>query len=208
MSIGRKKNEFDYFEMFTKQLNISHECICSLCDLIDNYHDVENKIEKIHTLEHEGDQIFHAIESELYTSFITPIEREDILMLANVIDDLTDSIEDISIRFRMLNINSLRSEVSDFLKLISECCAQLQLAFKEFPNFKKSKSISSYVVEVNRLEGDGDTLYQNAVYKLFSDENDPIEIIKWRETFEVMEHCCDTCESVANALGAVVMKNT
>ncbi len=203
-----KKKTIDYFEMFIKQVDFTCKSIQHLCDLAEDYTNTESKIQKIHELEHEADKIFHSVESELYTAFITPIEREDILMLANTIDDLTDSIEDIAIRFRMFNIKNMREEVSDFLKIISDCCQQLQLALKEFHSFKKSKSIASYIVEINRLEGEGDILYQKAVYHLFTSENNPVEIIKWRETFEIMENCCDTCEEVANTLGAVIMKNS
>lgn len=203
-----KKKTIDYFDMFISQIGMTCEAVKLLRDLAEDYTDTEAKIQKIHELEHEADKIFHTVEAELYTAFITPIEREDILLLSSTIDDLTDSIEDIAIRFRIFNIKSMRAEVSDFLKIISDCCQQLQLALKEFHSFKKSKSIASYIVEINRLEGEGDTLYQNAVYQLFTTETNPVEIIKWRETFDVMENCCDTCEDAANTLGAVIMKNS
>lgn len=203
-----KKKTTDYFDLFLKQMEIAGQCIRILGDLAEDYKETDERLQKIHQLEHEGDKIFHAVESELYSAFITPIEREDILLLSNTIDDLTDSIEDIAIRFHMFNIKSMREEVAGFIRIIMKCCGELQRAFSEFHTFKKSKSISSYIVEINRLEGEGDALYQQAVYHLFTTETNPVEILKWRETFEIMENCCDTCEDVANTLGAVIMKNT
>lgn len=194
--------------MFLSQIAFTKEVVKLLSALIDDYKDIDKKIQKIHEVEHEGDKVYHAIQSELYTAFITPIEREDILELANKIDDLTDSVEDIAIRFNVFNIKKMRKEAADFIKIISACCTQIELALGEFRTFKKSKSISSYIVEINRLEGEGDALYQKALYNLFTTEQSAIEIIKWRETFDIMENCCDTCEDVANTLGAVIMKNS
>lgn len=198
----------DYFKMFV----ISAEYTCtaskSLLDLVINYTDIENKVNEIHRIEHEADIHYHKIFERLNKSFITPIEREDILLLANNLDNITDSIEDIAYRFLMFGIQNMRDEAIKFVEIIIRSCNELKTALTEFNKFKKSNVIAQKILEVNNCEEEGDKLYHSTVRKLFATCKDPIEIMKWREIFEKMENCLDSCEDAANALEGIIMKNT
>ena len=145
---------------------------------------------------------------ELSKAFITPLEREDIMQLIQYIDTVTDAIEDVLMRAYMFNVQSIRDEALDFAKLIVKCCDTMKDAMKEFHNFRKSGSIHESIVEINRLEEEGDKLYMKAVRKLYLGSKDPVELMVWREIFDRLEKCCDACEDVANVVESVIMKNS
>lgn len=121
---------------------------------------------------------------ELMRAFITPIEREDIILLIQEIDDVTDAIEDVLIRTYMFNVAAIREEALEFADVIVRCCEVLKDTLKEFRHFRKSDSIYENIVEINRLEEEGDALYTRAVRKLYLSSTDPIELSVWREIFD------------------------
>lgn len=201
------KND-DYFNMFVVSAEYTCTAANSLLDLITNCTDIENKVNEIHRIEHEADIHFHKIFEQLNKSFITPIEREDILLLANNLDNITDSIEDIAYRFLMFDITTVSDEAIKFVDIIIRSCNELKIALTEFNKFKKSNIIAQKILEVNNCEEEGDRLYHSTIRKLFMNSKEPIEIMKWREIFEKMEDCLDSCEDTANALEGIIMKNT
>ncbi len=202
------KKEEDYFVMFETSVDYINKATNSLSDLVNNFSDVENKVNNIHKIENEADIHFHKIYEQLNKSFITPIEREDILLLANNLDDITDTIEDIAYRFLMFDIKTMRPEVAQFLDIIIRCCEQLRVLMSEFSNFKKSNVIAQKIVEINNFEEEGDRFYHETIRQLFINCKDPIEIMKWREIYAKMEDCLDKCEETANVVEGIIMKNT
>lgn len=205
-----KKRDYDYFDVFVRGVEYSCQAAKLLHDSLNSFDPdaLQATIKDMHTIEHAADIAKHDMMSHLARAFMTPIEREDILQLAQEIDDVTDGIEDVLLRIYMYNILSIRAEAVEFTTLILRCCQAMKDAMKEFHNFRKSGSIHENIVEVNRLEEEGDALYSRAVRKLFLTSRDPIELTIWREMFDRLEKCCDACEHVANAVESVVMKNT
>ena len=92
--------------------------------------------------------------------------------------------------------------------MLVQCCEMLQSAFEEFHNFRKSTTLKDSIIEVNRLEEEGDAIYRMAIRDLYSDPSDPIELITWTTIFDLLEGCCDACEDVANIMESVMMKNS
>lgn len=166
------------------------------------------KLDEIHKIEHEADICKHEMMNKLTVEFIAPIEREDIIDLAQEIDDVTDAVEDVLIRIYMYNIKSIRAEALEFTQVIVNCCKTLKAALQELHNFKKSDTIHSKIIEVNHAEEVGDKLYLDAVHSLYLEEKDPILVMAWTETLDRLEKCCDNCEDVANVIESVIMKNT
>ncbi len=205
-----KNNERNYYEMFVGL--VSH--CCEAAKFLDeslnefDYEKLSQKMEHIHAIEHGADGKKHEMMSLLVKEFITPIEREDIISIGNEIDSVTDSIEDVVLKIYMYNVRSIRPYALEFSKIIMRCCGALKTAMQEFHNFKKSEILHNQIVEINRLEEEGDKLYIVAVRELYTNSKDPVEIMAWTEVFEVMEKCCDTCEHVANVMESVIMKNT
>lgn len=205
-----RKNEFDYFDSF---VNISGYC-CDAAKMLDevlinyNVETLEEKMKKMHHIEHSADLQGHEITRRLAKEFITPIEREDIVNLIHEIDDITDCIEDVLLHMYMYNVKEIRNDALRFSKLILQSCEELRLALIEFKNFRKSKEIHNKIVRVNKLEEDGDNLYTEAVRKLHMTETNPIELMTWTIAYNRFEKCCDACEEAVNVIESVIMKNS
>ena len=205
-----KKKDLDYFDMFAQAVKFSCKAAAMLQETLDDYDPdkLDERMKDLHNIEHTADIAKHNMIWELSKAFITPLEREDIMNLIQCIDDVTDAIEDVLMRLYMFNVLSIRDEAKEFTKLIVSCCDTMKDTMKEFHNFRKSSSIHDSVVEINRLEEDGDKLYMKAVRKLYLSSKDPVELMVWREIFDRLEKCCDACEDVANVVESVIMKNT
>jgi uncharacterized protein Yka (UPF0111/DUF47 family) len=121
---------------------------------------------------------------------------------------VTDAIEDILIRIYMTNITTIRPDSIDFADLVIHCCCTMKEMLCEFANFKKSKKLKDLIIELNRLEEVGDEKYLNCMRNLHTACNDPIEIIAWREIYDIFERCCDTCENVADIVEGITIGNS
>lgn len=202
------KKEVNYFDMFITSAEYACTASEDLLELVKNYTDVERKVKAIHKIEDDADQHFHLLYNHLMRSFMTPIDREDIMSLAQKIDDVIDLIEDIAYRFVMFDIKEVTPETIPFVELIVKNTDLLRTAVKEFKNFAKSKDLPTKIIQINNIEAEGDTYYQQTVRKLFQTSKDPIHLMIWREIYHKMEDTLDGCEAVADAMDGVVVKNT
>lgn len=202
------KKSFDYFDKMTNQMLLCRKAAQQLVDMFDNFTEVETRAQQIHDTEHEGDAALHEIMNELNRSFITPIDREDIVNLASKIDDINDLIEDVANLFDMLNISEVKQEAKMFADLIMEACEVLCQMMSEFVHFKNSKKLKDFIVQVNHVEEDGDRLYHDVVKTMYQTETNAIELMKWKEIFDMMEAVLDNCEDTADLLDGLVIKNS
>ena len=206
-----KKKEENYFDMFVTSVAFSCEAAAALLEFakgFDTCEDRAQKVSEIHAIEHTADGHYHDLFAQLSKAFITPIDREDILMIARSIDCVTDAIEDVAVSLYMLNIPAVRDDVVPMIELIVKSCCELKTAVDEFRSFRKSKQIFERILEVNNLEEEGDRVYQAAVRKLFSGEVTALDVIKWREIYRKLENCLDACEDVADNIEGVILKNS
>lgn len=205
-----KKNENQYFSMMVEMGDCSLSAAQRLREVLTGF-DVAHlpeHIQSLHAIEHAGDELKHEMSKKLAREFITPIDREDIMDISGEIDDVTDAIEDVLLKIHMFDIRTIRPEAIEFCTIIANGCEELVKLLKEFHNFRKSPTIHASIVEVNRLEEEGDALYVKGVHDLYAQRGDAVEIIAWTEVFGCLEKCCDTCEHVANLVENVIMKNT
>ncbi|MCM8900269.1 DUF47 family protein [Caldicoprobacter algeriensis] len=204
-----RRKGYNYYEMFKKVAEHACEASQMLQTTIDNYklEGLSRKITEIHNIEHTADAEKHEMIRHLLKEFLPPIEREDIIRLAEQVDNVVDSIEEILMRLYMYNIKSIRHESFEFVKIISRCTETLKELMREFPNFRKSATIHKYIVELNDMEEEGDRLYTAALRRLYVESQDPIEVIAWTQVFECFENCCDVCEEVADIVESIIMKN-
>lgn len=205
----RKKGE-SYFDIFVELVQYSRDAAVLLNEIVNDFKTVnlEEKMIQMHNIEHAGDVGRHRMMKKLAREFITPIEREDIVAMADAIDNVTDTIEDVMLRLYMFNFNAMREDAVKMTCIIVKCCDALKEALQEFSNFRKSQILHQLIVEINHLEEEGDTLFVNATRNLFVNEKNPIEILAWKETLDYMEKCCDACEDVADVIESVMMKNS
>jgi predicted phosphate transport protein (TIGR00153 family) len=202
-----RKNDQVFFELFIKV--IDDTCIAAekLENLFKDYSDADNKIRSLEEFEHSCDRTVHDLIDHLNHSFITPFDREDIFLITKVIDNIMDNIESTAFDLELLNIQEIRSESFAMAELIVKCTKELRCVVGELNHMKTSKTIQKEIIEVNRIENQGDEVYRNSIKNLFSSEKDPIEIIKWKEIYEYMEKTLDACEDVANIIEGIVSKN-
>lgn len=201
------KKELIFFDQFSSVISSTCDAAARLKELVDTYEDVEGKIAEIEKIEHKCDVEVHNILKQLNRSFITPIDREDIFIIAKEMDNITDNIESTAHRFKLFNIKEASPVAKEMVGLIINCTTELNVIFKEFKNMKTSKILHEKIVEVNRIENQGDEIYRNAIQNLFLNEQNPIELIKWKEIYEYMEKSIDSCEDVANIVEGIVTKN-
>jgi len=205
-----KKTSFNYFDALANLTNFSYELAISLNNALINFEPskISEKVKAAHIIEHSADIAKHEINNRLVKEFLPPIEREDITTLAQEIDDVTDSIEDVLIYIDMFNIKKIRPETLKFTELLVTCCQSMDQLMQEFKNFKSSKKLHDLVIEINHLEETGDALYVDSMRNLFQNSKDPVELMCWTEIFHRLERCADNCEDVANTIENIVMKNS
>ncbi len=204
-----KKKDVNYFDTFVELVQYSCDAAILLNEIVNDFHtsELEAKMEQMHEIEHAGDEGRHAMMKRLAREFITPIEREDIVSLADAIDNVTDTIEDVLLRIYMFNFTKMHEDVVKMAAIIVQCCEALKEAVAEFANFRKSQTLHKLIIEINRLEEEGDDLFVKATRELFVNEKDPVQIMAWRETLDYLEKCCDACEEVSEVIESVMMKN-
>lgn len=207
--MGKKKGN-DYFEMMAELVTYSCDAASLLNEILKDFNaaQLEEKLEKMHEIEHTADLKKHDMMNKLVKEFITPIERGDIIELSHQIDNVTDAVEDVLVRLYMFNITSLRSEALEFCSIIIESCTKLKKLMDEFRNYKKSTTIRDLIIDINALEEEADRLYTKSMRNLFTTSTDPIEIITWKDNFYFFEKCCDACEAAADVIECVIMKNS
>ncbi len=205
-----RKNDYNYFDAFANLSKFSYDLAINLNETLKNFDpkSITRKVTEAHSIEHNADIAKHDIMNRLVKEFLPPIEREDITSLTQEIDDVTDSVEDVLIYIDMFNIQSIRPEILKFTGLIVQCCKAMDEALEEFKNFKSSKKLRDKIIEINRLEEDGDALYVDSMRNLYHTSKDPIELMCWTEVLHRLEKCCDNCEDVADILESIVMKNS
>ena len=206
--IGNKarKKEDIFFDMFIGQIEKVQEASVKFSLLVNDYSDVNEKVRAMKNIESECDSIVHNILAELNGCFVTPFDREDIYAITRQIDCIVDSLEEVSNRFVVFGVDAVRPEARQLAELIQQAVDALKILFDHLKDVKKPLRVMEQVIEVNRIENEGDVVYRDALAHLFRTETDPTEIIKWKHLLEQMEGALDACEDVANIIEGVVMK--
>lgn len=207
-----RKARYDYFKAFENQVDIALAEADLLIEVIENFTTAEAVSEllpRAHELEHQGDQINHDTYTALAVDFITPIDRDDIIQIAQLLDDIIDYIEDVIRMFYVMDVHFMHHDIVAVAHLIKKSCEALKVAMREFKNFKKSATFKRVLVEVNDYEEQADHLYDEMLHKLYTvDADNPMRVIVWSRIFSKMEKCSDACEHVADTMSSVLLKNS
>jgi predicted phosphate transport protein (TIGR00153 family) len=207
MLFSLKKKEEIFYDLFDETVVKVVEAAEALDDLMNNYTDIIEKVCALKDIEHDCDVHIHKIMKALNASFITPIDREDIYMIAKEMDNIVDTIEEAANRFELFHVSVVREEAKIMGGLIVECVKELKVVVNEMRRMKRSKLLKVKIIEVNRIENEGDVVYRKAIKSLFENETNALEVIKWKQIYEFLEDSIDSCENVANILEGVVMKH-
>lgn len=207
--MGKKEN-YDYFDEFVKTSDFIVESAKMLEATVNNYtkEALEENMQKVHGLENEADKSLHNMRAYLIKDFLPPIDREDIILIGHKLDDIEDKIDEILINFNILDIKQMKDEAKEFTELIIKSCENVKEVLKDFKNFKKFDLLKEKIILINRLEEQGDKLFEKAMKNLYTNSNDAIEIIKWTTIFNCFEDTQDACEHIADSIEDVIMKNS
>ncbi|MGE5598422.1 MAG: DUF47 domain-containing protein [Bacteroidota bacterium] len=202
---GERDNQF--FRLFeTAAANVA-EAAQVLSKITRHPGDKEAMTAELESLEHRGDELTHDLIAELNRAFITPIDREDIFLIAKETDNVIDAIEATAHRFIMLDVNDSTPAAQELARLIDAGAKELVNVMRELRRPKSIACDNRCVVEINRLEDEGDRIYRDAVKKLYADGGDILAIIKWREIYDHLEDTLDALEDVANIVEGIAMKH-
>jgi predicted phosphate transport protein (TIGR00153 family) len=199
--IPRDVKFFELFADLSKHLTDGAKLLRSI---LEDPSDLKRRVEQVQAIEHEGDQATHAIITKLNQTFITPFDREDIHRLASSLDDVLDFVNAAAVRLIMYKITdppATAAELAGFIVLQSE-----ELA-RGVSLLEKNGKVMQHCEEVNRLEDLADHVSRVAIAGLFEREKDPIQLIKLKELYEVLEYATDKAEDAANVLEAIVLKS-
>lgn len=205
MRIFPKKT--DFYELFDKSVDNLWRGTERLLNLMEDFEDVESKVKEVYEIEQEGDMITHDIMRKLNQTFITPLDREDIQMLAATLDDIIDHIWAAVDKLVVFKIEKPTAESVHLVRDLHTTSEVLQKAMKEL-RAKDYEHVKEHCIEINRLENKIDRTFRNALGELFDDyKDDPLMIIKWKNLYEHFEEAADKCEDVANILETIVLKH-
>ncbi len=166
--------------------------------------DLQSLAIHIKELEHKGDELTHRVIDELNKTFITPIDREDIHDLSAALDDVLDLIDSTAARIVLFKITDPIPEVPELATVLLSQVKEISAAVSKLQD---NDHVVERCIEINRLENDGDRLFQMAIGRLFTEVKDPIDVIKRKEIIETLEHATDKAEDVANVLETIIVKN-
>src|SRR3954468_19086758 len=199
--VGRDTQYFDLFESAATNVVRGAEL---LEQMLQGWPDSASLVRDIVVCEQEGDRITHDIIQRLNNTFVTPIDREDILELASALDDIVDLTEEGPAYLGLYKIAAPMEQAQRLAHILLQSTRQIAEAM---PRMRDFRDINHYTVEINRLENDGDRVVREAVASLFEGGIDPMVVIRWKDIFERIEDAVDACERVANVLEGIVIKN-
>ncbi|MFC1940320.1 DUF47 domain-containing protein [Chloroflexota bacterium] len=199
--------EEKFFELFEGSAQNAVKAAQRLKRLLDTWENIEARVSEITELEHEGDSITHRIMEQLNRTFVTPFDREDITLLAQSLDDVTDFIHAAADAMFIYKVNRPSQSARELSDIIVRAATEVEKATSLLRNRAHLKQIPERCVEINRLENMADRVFRSAMADLFDNTTDITEIIKWREIYEHMESATDRCEDVANVLEGVALKH-
>jgi predicted phosphate transport protein (TIGR00153 family) len=200
--LPREDEYFLYFSQMTAKIEEAAKLLTEMVASDDT--DTREYIKKIKAVEHSCDDLMHQITTKLNRSFITPFDREDIYTLSVALDDICDYIDAGARAIVMYDIRHLNEHIQKFAEIIHALSWQVHGAVSML---NKPNGINDHFVEIHRLENEADDVYFRAIGALFQNATDPIEVIKYKELYEILESATDLCESIANIIESIVLKH-
>ena len=198
--------EEQYFTLFAQMTSYINDAARTLVEMLaQNDGDYQEYVQRIKSIEHACDDLTHNVSTRLNQSFITPFDREDIYMMSKALDDVVDLIDGAARAVMMYDIHETTEPAKQLAGVIQRMAVQLH---EVVSILQKPKGVTERLVEIHRLENEGDDIYQRAVGGLFHDNRDPLEVIKWKDVYERLEAAIDRCENVANIIEGVIIKHS
>jgi uncharacterized protein len=201
---GMRRRDRLFFDLLEAHARIGRDAARTLDAALETMQNLPACVERIKSLEHQGDDLTHRLFSESSRIFVTPLEREDIHGLASSLDDVLDHIDAASARLILFRINA---PVPGLRPLANVLVRQTETLCEAIPLLMKNHQVIELCIKIHSLENEGDRALHEALVKIFDDTHDPVLLIKQKELVETLEAATDRCEDVANFLETIVLKN-
>lgn len=200
--LPRDESFFDLFDQMGQKVEQGAQ---ELLELLENYTDLERRVGRILDIEHEGDDITHEVLRRLNTTFVTPLDGDDIHRLASNLDHVLDHIEAAA---DYLQLHKIEEPLPEVAKLARTLAVSAQVTAKALPNLRKMHDLENYWVEINRLENEGDRMFRRMIAELYSGEFKAMDVLRWQDIIEEIEGAIDRLEDVANTVEAIYLKQS
>lgn len=199
--------ENNFFKQFDAHAALVLEGARLFAEMLEHFGDAPAKARRIAEVEHQADEVTHRTLEMLHSTFITPLDRDQIHKLITCMDDVIDMTHGASRRIMLYGIQAPTPALRELARTLLRSTEQMATAVSHLGNLRNSGLILKACVEINKLENDGDALRDDAIASLLKNERDAVEVLKWKEIYESVETALDCCEDVANILEAVVLEN-
>jgi uncharacterized protein len=202
-----KKDDGNFFQWFEDAANNALQASIELRNLCSNFSDPTVSAKRLHDFEHRGDEIGHRIYAQLNKTFLTPLDREDIIQLYSAIDDVTDLVHSAADMMVVYKVTMVPPLAKDLAECIVGCMEEV---VKALPYLRKRSELSKMlasIIQINSLENKADDLLRDGLGDLFSHPEDVIRIIKWRDIYQEMEAATDKAEDIADVLRGLSIKH-
>jgi hypothetical protein len=195
----------EFYDLFVEVARRTEEAAGLLRELLTGDPErVTYCVDAIKRLENEADEITHEVVKRLDRTFITPIDREDIHLLASDLDDVIDRIDGTARRAQIFRVGPAPEGIEQLCVLVERITHEVHMAVTKL---RAKNDVMSHCIAAKRLEEEGDVVYQTMLGRLFDRETDPLRLIKWKEIYDILEHTIDEGEDVANDIESIVLKN-
>jgi len=197
-----------FFQLLRAGGELVLEAADAFVQLLEHYDEREERVHTLQEIEERGDHVRHDMMRNLHRTFVTPIDREDIAQLSEHIDDVIDAIEEASRLLIEYDVKEPTEHIKELAQIVLDSAKELRQA-TDLLKFRGSKlqQMLPHCIEINRLENTADRATNRAIADLFQHEESPINILKLREIYAMLEHTTDLCEDAANVLEGIVLKN-
>ena len=195
----------EFFDLFERAGTNIVDAAALLDQMLEHFPERSELAQDILACEQRGDAIVHQLIARLNQTFVTPIDREDILQLSSALDDIVDYTEEVADFLGLYKIEAPMEPAQELARVLLEATREIAAAI---PKIRTFSDISAHIVEAHRLENEGDRITREAVASLFDGGIDPMVVIRWKDLFERLEEAIDAAERVANILEGIVIKNS
>jgi len=200
----KEENFFELFEELADKIEEGGKLFLDMAESRD-YSDV--RVAKLKDIEHEADGITHKTYEKMHKTFLTPIDREDIYALVNKMDSVMDVIEATAVRIHLYKVKNPSDEIIKQAQILNDAIGKIKNIVHALRDMKNPDKILAGCVEINTLENAGDVTIRSIMAKLFEQETDAIELIKWKDIYQLLEEAIDVCEDVSNIVEGIVLKH-
>lgn len=204
----KTKKESVLFDLLDAQANVATRTAVAFYDMAVDFNGLKAHAQKISDLEHEGDDLTHELQNRIATTFITPLDKEDLRDLSQALDDVTDFIEAAAARAELYSLCDPRAELEPAAKLLLEAAQLTEAAVRSLRSgFTTSVALRETLKEIHTVENQSDRMFRTALKNLFDQPGiDALTVIKWKELFDRIETAVDKCEDIAAIIGTIIDK--